>query len=47
LTFQRYRADQLQPDRGRSCRNALTMAAVMVDEIKLRAQIRPVDGNDQ
>jgi hypothetical protein len=29
--------EQLAPERARSCRNAITMAAVMVDEIRLRA----------
>jgi hypothetical protein len=29
--------EQLEPERARSCRNAITMASVMVDEIKLRA----------
>jgi hypothetical protein len=35
--------EQLEPDRARSCRNAITMAAVMIDEIKLRAHARPLD----
>jgi hypothetical protein len=26
-----------------SCRNAITMASVMVDEIRLRAHARPLD----
>jgi hypothetical protein len=29
--------------RARSCRNAITMASVMVDEIRLRAHARPLD----
>jgi hypothetical protein len=28
---------------ARSCRNAITMASVMVDEIRLRAHARPLD----
>ena len=35
--------DQLHPERARSCRNAITMASVMMDEIKLRAHARPLD----
>jgi hypothetical protein len=35
--------EQLEPERARSCRNAITMASVMVDEIKLRAHARPLD----
>jgi hypothetical protein len=35
--------EQLEPERARSCRNAITMAAVMVDEIRLRAHARPLD----
>ena len=35
--------EQLEPERARSCRNALTMADVMVDEIRLRAHARPLD----
>ena len=35
--------EQLAPERGRSCRNAITMASVMVDEIRLRAHARPLD----
>ena len=34
---------QLGPERARSCRNAITMASVMVDEIRLRAHARPLD----
>ena len=36
--------EQLEPERARSCRNAITMASVMVDEIRLRAHARPLDG---
>jgi hypothetical protein len=32
--------EQLAPERARSCRNAITMASVMVDEIRLRAHAR-------
>jgi hypothetical protein len=35
--------EQLHPERARSCRNAITMAWVMVDEIRLRAHARPLD----
>jgi hypothetical protein len=35
--------EQLEPERARSCRNAVTMASVMVDEIRLRAHARPLD----
>jgi hypothetical protein len=35
--------EQLEPERARSCRNAITMASVMVDEIRLRAHSRPLD----
>jgi hypothetical protein len=35
--------DQLEPERARSCRNAITMASVMIDEIRLRAHGRPLD----
>jgi hypothetical protein len=35
--------DQLHPERARSCWNAITMASVMVDEIRLRAHARPLD----
>jgi hypothetical protein len=34
--------EQLDPERARSCRNAITMASVMVDEIRLRAHARPL-----
>ena len=33
--------EQLAPERARSCRNAITMASVMVDEIRLRAHACP------
>ena len=39
--------EQLAPERARSCRNALTMASVMIDEIRLRAHARPLDSDDQ
>ena len=35
--------EQLHPERAGSCRNAITMAAVMVDKIRLRAHARPLD----
>ena len=35
--------EQLEPERARSCRNAITMASVMVDEIRLWAHARPLD----
>jgi hypothetical protein len=35
--------EQLEPERARSCRNAITMASVMVDQIRLRAHARPLD----
>ena len=35
--------EQLEPERARSCRNAITMASVMVDEIRLQAHARPLD----
>jgi hypothetical protein len=35
--------EQLEPDRARSCRNAIAMAEVMLDEIRLRAHAQPVD----
>jgi hypothetical protein len=35
--------EQLEPERARSCRNAITMSSVMVDEIRLRAHARPLD----
>jgi hypothetical protein len=36
--------EQLHPERARSCRNAITMASVMIDEILLRAHARPLGG---
>jgi hypothetical protein len=36
--------EQLDPERARSCRNAITMASVMVDEIRLRADSWPRRG---
>jgi hypothetical protein len=41
LTEIRAVTEQLEPERARSCRNALTMADVMVDEIRLRAHAVP------
>jgi hypothetical protein len=35
--------EQLAPERARSCRNAITMASVMIDEIRLRAHARPLN----
>ena len=35
--------EQLEPERARSCRNAITVASVMIDEIRLRAHARPLD----
>jgi hypothetical protein len=35
--------EQLEPERARACRNAITMASVMIDEIRLRAHARPLD----
>jgi hypothetical protein len=35
--------EQLAPERARSCRDAITMASVMIDEIRLRAHARPLD----
>jgi hypothetical protein len=35
--------EQLDPERARSCRNAITMASVMIDEIRLRAHARPLN----
>ena len=31
------------PERATSCRNAITMASVMVDEIRLQAHAHPLD----
>jgi hypothetical protein len=39
--------EQLHAERGRSCRNAITMASVMVDEIRLRAHARPLENDDK
>ncbi len=38
--------EQLEPERARSSRNAITMASVMIDEIRLRAHARPLDSDD-
>jgi hypothetical protein len=34
--------DQLEPDRAQSCRIAVALAAVALDEVKLRAHARPI-----
>ena len=39
--------EQLEPERARSCRNAITMASVMVDEIRLRAHARPLNSDER
>jgi hypothetical protein len=38
---------QLAPERARSCRDAITMAPVMVDEIRLRAHASPLDSDEE
>jgi hypothetical protein len=38
--------EQLHPERARSCRNAITMASVMIDEIRLRAHAHPIVSDD-
>ena len=38
--------EQLEPERARSCRNAITMAPVTIDEIRLRAHARPLSDDD-
>jgi hypothetical protein len=35
--------EQLRPERARSCRDAITMCSVMIDEIRLRAHAEPLD----
>jgi hypothetical protein len=35
--------ERLHPERACSCRNAITMASVMIDGIRLRAHARPLD----
>jgi hypothetical protein len=35
------------PERARSCRNAITMAPVMLDEIRLRAHAHPIISDDE
>ena len=35
--------EHLAPERARSCRNAITVCSVMVDEVGLRAHARPLD----
>jgi hypothetical protein len=36
--------DQLEPDRAHSCGNAIGMAGIMLDEIRLRAHAQPMTG---
>jgi hypothetical protein len=38
--------EQLEPERARSCRNAITMCSVIVDEIRLRAHAHPIISDD-
>jgi hypothetical protein len=38
--------EQLESERARSCRNAITVASVMVDEIRRRAYVRPLDSHE-
>ena len=38
--------DQLEPDRAHSCAIAIGMAAVLLDEIRLRAHARPLDSDE-
>ena len=38
--------DQLEPDRPHSCKTAIGMAAVLLDEIRLRAHARPLDSDE-
>jgi hypothetical protein len=35
--------DQLEPDRAQSCRVAVALCRVMLDEVTLRAHARPFD----
>jgi hypothetical protein len=37
--------EQVEPEGACSCRNAITMASVMVDEIRLRAHAGPLDSD--
>ena len=39
--------EQLEPERARSCRTAITLARTGVDEIRLRAHARPLDNDDK
>ncbi len=39
--------EQLEPERARSCRTAITLAWTGVDEIRLRAHARPLDNDDK
>jgi hypothetical protein len=38
--------EQFDPERARSCRNAIRMASVMLDEIRLRAHAKPLDRDE-
>ena len=46
-TGRREVTEQLEPERARGCRNAITMCSVMVDEIRLRAHARPLDSDEE
>jgi hypothetical protein len=35
--------EQLEPDRAHSCKVAIGMTAVLLDEIRLRAHARPIE----
>jgi hypothetical protein len=37
----------LAPERAPSCRNAISMCSVMVDEIRLRVHARPLDKGER
>jgi hypothetical protein len=39
--------EHLEPERARSCRNAITMCSVIIDEIRLRAHAHPLDDGGQ
>jgi hypothetical protein len=39
--------EQLHRERARSRRNAIMMASVMIDEIRLRTHSRPLDTDDE
>jgi hypothetical protein len=38
--------EQLHRERARSCRNAIAMASVMIDEIRMRTHSRPLDTDE-